>query len=170
MVLGKWVVLLGACSAEIEAAEEAGQAAKAEQLRKAKRAEIIRKLRSLRRSPAPSPAKKGTSSRAAAGRAGSGSSGGGADGDKPGRAEVAEADVARIISSWTGRDWALHNCLGLPLACPLLWSLAAWGGRVHARGLSSFKPSGIQAGVHAPGCLQDCVHLEHSAGQVGCTC
>jgi hypothetical protein len=94
----------GDVPAEIEAAEEAGQTAKAEQLRKAKRAEIVRKLRSLqRRSPAPLPAKKGRSKAAGAGPTGSSSAGGDGDGDKPaGRGEVGEADVARIISSWTG--------------------------------------------------------------------
>lgn len=92
------------CPVEIEAAEEAGQTAKAEQLRKAKRAEIVRKLRTLqRRSPAPSPARKGAS-KSAGSRPAGGSSAGGADGDKPaGRAEVGEADVARIISAWTGQ-------------------------------------------------------------------
>lgn len=73
--------------AEIDAAEEAGQAAKAEQLRKQRRGELIRKLRQLqRRNVATGKGKQG---------AGSGS--------KMTRAEVAEPDVARIISQWTGR-------------------------------------------------------------------
>lgn len=82
--------------AEIEAAEQAGQAAKAEQLRKAKRGEIIRKLRSLRQQG--SPVKKAPKRAAAAQFGGSTA----VDDSKPGRAEVGEADVARIISAWSG--------------------------------------------------------------------
>lgn len=96
--------------ADIEAAEEAGQTTKAEQLRKARRGEIIRKLRSLqRRNSAAAAAAAASSSRKGGRAAGSSASrsaascSGGAEGEKPaGRAEVGEADVARIISSWTG--------------------------------------------------------------------
>lgn len=116
--------------AEIEAAEEAGQAAKAEELRKAKRAEIIRKLRSLRRSAASPAKKKPSTARGAAAKGGShsaGSSSGGGEGDKPaGRAVVEEADVARIISAWTGRASAGaactfqgQVCLVQRLGCPV---------------------------------------------------
>ncbi|WIA41731.1 hypothetical protein OEZ86_009074 [Tetradesmus obliquus] len=72
--------------AEIDAAEEAGDGAKAEALRKARRAELIRKLRQLQRRAAGPKGSKG----------GSGSSA------KMSRAEVGEPDVARIISAWTG--------------------------------------------------------------------
>jgi hypothetical protein len=75
-----------ACTAEIDAAEEAGNAAKAEQLRKARRAELIRKLRQLQRRAAGPKGQKG----------------GGGGGAKMSRAEVGEPDVARIISAWTG--------------------------------------------------------------------
>jgi hypothetical protein len=105
----------GAVVAEIEAAEEAGQTAKAEELRKAKRAEIIRKLRSLRRSAASPAKKKASTARGAAAKGGShsaGSSSGGGEGDKPaGRAVVEEADVARIISAWTGTGGIFPACL-----------------------------------------------------------
>jgi hypothetical protein len=73
------------CPAEIDAAEEAGNAAKAEQLRKARRAELIRKLRQLQRRGGGPKGQKGSSSAA-----------------KMSRAEVGEPDVARIISAWTG--------------------------------------------------------------------
>lgn len=74
-------------NAEIEAAEEAGETDKADELRRAKREELVRKLRMKQRS-----AKKGSSS----------GGGGGAGGGKLTRAEVSEPDVARIISKWTG--------------------------------------------------------------------
>lgn len=72
--------------AEIEAAEEEGDHFKAEQLRKARRGELIRKLRQLQR----------RNVQQAHGSTGVGGSG------KLSRAEVGEADVAQIISSWTG--------------------------------------------------------------------
>lgn len=85
-----------ASPAEIEAAEEAGQHSKAEQLRKARRAELIRKLRQMQRKNV----QQGRGSKSAAAVSVSG---------KLSRAEVAEADVARIISSWTGQSLALHT-------------------------------------------------------------
>lgn len=75
---------------EIEAAEEAGEPQKAELLRKARRGELIRKLRQIQRRHSKTSGKDGS-------QRGSSSSGG-----KLTRAEVGESDVAKIISSWTG--------------------------------------------------------------------
>lgn len=85
-------LLLDCSPAEIDAAEEAGETSKAEQLRKARRAELIRKLRQMQRKNV----QQGRGGKAAAAVSSSG---------KLSRAEVGEADVARIISSWTGRLW-----------------------------------------------------------------
>jgi hypothetical protein len=70
--------------------------AKAEQLRKARRAEVIRKLRQLQRRNAISQQQQQRAGKAAA-AASSGNRG------KLSRAEVGEPDVANIISTWTGQ-------------------------------------------------------------------
>lgn len=93
--------------AEIEAAEEAGDADKAQQLRAARRSELVRKLRALqKRSGAAAAAAASSTRRGGGGGAASSSRSTGstasAGSGKLSRAEVGEADVARIISAWTG--------------------------------------------------------------------
>jgi hypothetical protein len=95
--------------AEIEAAEEAGDADKAQQLRAARRSELVRKLRALQKrsgaaaaaAAAASSARRGGGGGAASSSRSTGSTASAGSG-KLSRAEVGEADVARIISAWTG--------------------------------------------------------------------